>query len=1504
MSHRTRKALCRLSMASGLLLAYGVSALVAAEIPGSDSQETLESALGFDWNRDQSRLIRTAVEAIDEGDLVRVVEALQEVLDGPAETLVQMGNRYVNARREANRLLAELPAEGRKLYERRSGAGADALLTSALEQREPRLLEEVASRYRQTAAGRRALRLLAQQQFDHGEFSAAAASFSALFESAPVPDQAARNDAAGVVAWVAALLSAERVEAAHAVGSRYRPALAGRPESDELARLLAGTPLEEAETGGIEGDLTSVLPSAERKWIVASQHPEGEQASVADDLRRLARGSVPSYLQRRPVVRGERVVIRSATDLSCVDVETGEVHWTFDLAAPRHDPANGGIAPPPPAARTVERALGDGVHSSMTVDDEQVYVLRPRQVTAGVGVAPPDPDAPPANELVAVGLADGRPRWTIESIASGESEPEQTARPPVYFRSPPTPWESRLLICGEHDGILSLLVLNRTDGTIEDAIRLCSTEFAAERDDRRWGTVAPVAASKGTAYCSTGGGALIAVDLQTQKIAWATRYPREPLPAPRSRDDVLRRADRQLVWPLGWRETFLQRAGESVVLASPESERLWVFDSETGAVRWSMPRGDGLYVAGVFDGRILIVGRWEVAAVELERGEVLWKSAVGVTSGEGVAVAGHYLVPTHGGGCSAVDVSDGNIRRVYGIEDRPVVVRSGSPRHTENSLQPVSLAWSSSGVIRQSLESTELPTDLKSAIAAAEQEFLDGEGRAQEAFRLARLRRQSGQLHSAAELIEQQLTESGLSEELISKLQAELLDVLVLLAVEERASTESLFRRAEPYLAAEVQRAEWAWLRLEANQDAAVAEVVLRAFEIFDLDSREFFVRISEEHTVRLDRAVQAALLSRRESASEDERAVFDAAIEEGVAQRTSDGNGLTRARLADDLSQFAAGRRLRLSLPLAWSSAEQFVELQVRLLSLANSGDGPAAAASLRRLGELYAAHDDPDEARAIYRRLRDRYADVVLPDGTNVDSVLADVAPEHPGEAGFLDEPPSRWPDARPDVSMREWPEGELYFVPVSVDAAPGSLFDRLNVAVYRIESRENRGLVVRFSGAGFHRPWSLTLPLKGSPLRSAFSFADLRRAWGFGQLLVLQVGADVFGIAPLDAAGEPRATIVWPDSGREIRATEDPAMLVPRGQVTALQSQVAEFGDGPERVDSLGHLVGAVGPVRAGYFCVQQAGTVVAYETATGRELWRRTGLRPGVRSVGDDEFVVLISNSQDRLVTLSPVDGSIVSEAFLKLPADAVWLTTYGRRALIRGPSGSDRSSGDSIVLVDLATNRELWRLPISETAVCFPVDSRRCGTLTPEGIVQFVSLADGAITATHQVETPERMVRVRTLLDPERIFLVVSGPRDDPLLEQATPGAGIQSNEDHRRLIVNGWMSAFDRATERHLWSTRIDHASIALDQDVDVPVLVLNELRRDSGAEGGASFRGRVRCLDRRSGEILLDEETAAMHNYFLIERDADAGWVELRLPKRIFRLDYAGGSPGAGTEE
>ncbi|REJ72081.1 MAG: hypothetical protein DWQ29_22040, partial [Planctomycetota bacterium] len=192
-------------MASGLLLAYGVSALVAAEIPGSDSQETLESALGFDWNRDQSRLIRTAVEAIDEGDLVRVVEALQEVLDGPAETLVQMGNRYVNARREANRLLAELPAEGRKLYERRSGAGADALLTSALEQREPRLLEEVASRYRQTAAGRRALRLLAQQQFDHGEFSAAAASFSALFESAPVPDQAARNDAAGVVAWVAAL---------------------------------------------------------------------------------------------------------------------------------------------------------------------------------------------------------------------------------------------------------------------------------------------------------------------------------------------------------------------------------------------------------------------------------------------------------------------------------------------------------------------------------------------------------------------------------------------------------------------------------------------------------------------------------------------------------------------------------------------------------------------------------------------------------------------------------------------------------------------------------------------------------------------------------------------------------------------------------------------------------------------------------------------------------------------------------------------------------------------------------------------------------------------------------------------------------------------------------------------------------------------------------------------------------------------------------------------------
>ena len=46
-----------------------------------------------------------------------------------------------------------------------------------------------------------------------------------------------------------------------------------------------------------------------------------------------------------------------------------------------------------------------------------------------------------------------------------------------------------------------------------------------------------------------------------------------------------------------------------------------------------------------------------------------------------------------------------------------------------------------------------------------------------------------------------------------------------------------------------------------------------------------------------------------------------------------------------------------------------------------------------MRRLARLYEAHSDPYEAAAVYRQLRERYADTVTEDGTPVAAILDEI-------------------------------------------------------------------------------------------------------------------------------------------------------------------------------------------------------------------------------------------------------------------------------------------------------------------------------------------------------------------------------------------------------------------------------------------------------------------------------------------------------------------------------
>jgi hypothetical protein len=271
------------------------------------------------------------------------------------------------------------------------------------------------------------------------------------------------------------------------------------------------------------------------------------------------------------------------------------------------------------------------------------------------------------------------------------------------------------------------------------------------------------------------------------------------------------------------------------------------------------------------------------------------------------------------------------------------------------------------------------------------------------------------------------------------------------------------------------------------------------------------------------------------------------------------------------------------------------------------------------------------------------------------------------------------------------------------------------------------------------------------------------------------------------------------------------------------------------------------------------------------------------------------VILYDSFGGRITVLSALDGSVVKEwnpGFQEEQLIAVWEAT-----------GLIESAGDQQYRLDAVSLRHdeiVWTRELTADSTAFPAGPDWQGVLHPDGQVEVLRRSDGGTAGTLSVDVPQPLVHIRCLHDAERLYLILSGSRNDPSLEAATPGGGIQSNEGHRRLIVNGECYALDRNNLKLQWRSPISNASVALDQPVDVPLLICNELRYPPDRIGQGAMVGRVRVIDRRTGELLYDDETAAVHNYFLIERNAEAGWVELRLPGRVIRFDFAEKSPGA----
>ena len=1147
------------------------------------------------------------------------------------------------------------------------------------------------------------------------------------------------------------------------------------------------------------------------------------------------------------------------------------------------------------------------------------------------------------NRLVAFELTTGELCWQIGGRRTGAADVYGGWR----FLGPPLAVDDLWFSIARRKEELNLLAIDSATGNLRWSIELGVlpvhlTESAFQRRVAR-----PISLVDGRLICPTASGALIAVDPFTRGIAWAARYPVKEIEQTQRPVNGVGSGAAVDAWWNEWREvtccteevTGMSRFESSLgdpralkpsdfdetrwshlaVLASPESEALHGIDVETGRILWSVSRSGAIHLAGLCAGQAIVVEPLAVRAHDLRTGAVRWRCETGEISGCGTVLGTTFYQPRRSGGVVVINGQNGSKREGFVDEAAPLGMLIPYPGGwlTQTTSALCRIPWLA---VSRSAALAKWSADPQVESAALDLARLDLHANqpSEARSRLLNLETPTAKsLHREALLA--MLRPAGKSRDAVNSsdsretpsAEAATAKFAVLDRSVLRAELLGLCESADDRLVALHALGEAA---AQQGDLAGAMQFYLDGLDLLDATARrsigDWSADIAATRFVRRDRAFVGAierLLNQAEWLREQGRAAGDlahdvASVEPAstTATRVTDAGRpleqLLAARLLaarQNTDPFAVQRLVDRLLPLAWGQqtllaestavryARTLKKTEPALLTVSLSRDERLAATASLQLAELFKKSGWPVEAAAIERRVSIERSNISL---SPLPAGVANL-PRDPTEAErrtrLLAAPVDPWPNVLPQVEVvGRSPNEEVHFLHVAVDAAPGSLLDRLDVSIDR------QGRIVRFAGEEHSGKWTVTLVGPPPLQRSSFAARDQFEAWGVGRLLVLRVGTELFGIAPLDDRGEPHASVAWEFDtapGLSVQVTEEP-----------IPARVGVRHESIRISDSFGRVLGRVGPVRPDYLCYQSHGNLICTDTQTGKRLWERRALPHKCLTFGDESRVFLWRIEERLMTVLSAVDGRTLREQPWDVSAEDVLMQFEGRVWLtVNDKAGVqielldaaiDTSLGESTVL----SNR-VWSKRFAPQAVPFILDRDTLGVIEPQGLLHLIATQSGLpLGASLTVEVPANLARIVCHHDAWRWYVAFSGP-----VVQQTRLQSEQLWGGKRIPFLAGPWLAIDRATQSIAWQRTLTNEPLPLAVSRLAPVFVQlwrQPLMGDNEAKGS---EGRLQVIDKRTGRQVASQTEKLLQPYYVLSPSANREQLDIRTERDTIRLRY-----------
>jgi outer membrane protein assembly factor BamB len=1428
-------------------------------------------------DRTLSRGIAQARERLDDREYNEALAFLQQILDRDEDAFLNATNDAESNRglkAAARSLIANLPADGRQMYELLHTAAARRELDAALNSGNRDDLAKLVRRYFLTPPGYEAALVLAQMEFDRGHPLSAASLYEQLRANGAAAKQfEPQLSLLTAVSWIAA-------------GDPQQAAAAIRSLTDNYAQAdveLVGRKLRLPAVGASDAELLAWLdesvgqsqPTEARNadWLTERGDPSRNrdhrggaphlsarwQSRVVNDPRfesfltsRRQQAEQQGFVAisaARPIAAGNVVVMRTPQNVVAVDFQTGKRIWeTREEEAGARDQfladfnsASRGDDLPPMTSPVEQRVWDDTLGMSLSSDGERVFALGgmplvERERSQGWGIGPAFGGtfdfAAPTNRLTAYELAtEGKLAWEID----GESAGGDLAG--AFFLGPPLTVDGTLYVLAEIRSAVYLLALEPATGALHWRQQLVGLEQGITLDPRRRLNGASPSYAAGILVCPTTAGMVVATDAIRREFAWVYQYPRQVDGLINVRQGWQGRRSGPFVRGNNhWLDGSVVIADGKVLVTPPDSAEIHCLDLATGKLAWKEPREKSLFVGCVDRGKVLLVGSDAVTAVRLADKSPAWTEPRielpegTMPSGLGYLSAGHYYLPLTSGQVIAVDTQDGTVTGATDTHgDAPI----------GNLICHRGAILSQSTLLLEKFEQIDVLRErAQTALAANPRDAA--------AIRdLAEMKRLEGALPEAVRMLKQAYEIDPADPQTRDMLADALLEALASDYALHRADLPLVRKIAyRPQQQIELLRIDAAGLDAEGEPMEAF-DAYLRLADATAADPA--LLSIGPEWSVRSDRWIRTQINEIWAGASGGQRET----ISEQLRERQRDwATPPTAGQLQTYLAHFGGlpgtdENRLRLIHELLDRGEVLDTEIELLRLEESPSTDSQAAAAIL--LTDLLVSQGRLEVANKLAETILARWTDSPAVDGKSPQQWCESWRPELAAAARQ-----AAWPRGRVEVDQlpavannrrnktrRAQTEYQLALRKVNLEQTPGTQLGPSQWFVAqdnsRLIGRNGEGKdIYRFSAA------------RSSAMRQFTGNSDMVQAGQVGDLLYIAFGGQMLALDTRETGDNGSSDVVWQASPAGRFA------VAPQRTRRRAGQPIYHASSQRKRIPaSAGILLAGLGPVTADGVVFQDQ-QLRCVDPISGETLWSRTDIPQGCELFGDEQFVLAASTEQAALYVIRMSDGQLVNRRELPEPP---WLLTAGRNVVQLRDTKTDGQAKKTLRMIDAVSGERLFEADLDPAACTTTLEPEIVAVVEPSGKFQLLNVRSGSKIIEEKLPLAVPPKSLTALKSGDQLFLCVSG--------QSRPVLTRPIGPDYP--VVAGQVFAFDLQDGRPLWPgpATIEQRGIALAQPTSIPVLVLVDrlVKRDAG---GANSTLRLLCLDKQTGATVYRNDDLA----------------------------------------